>query len=115
MANTTHQVTLAVDGAHTVSVSSDDAAEMKAALAWAKATYTALVERYGGAAEQRATNDAPTDDVPNQEADAEEPPVCPDHQKPMVLVQGKRGPFWSCHERTADGRFCSYRPEKSAA
>lgn len=115
MAQTTFQVTLAIDGAHTVSVSTDDAAEMKAALDWATATYIALVERYGGAAQQSTPNVAPADQAGKQEPDAGEPPVCPYHQKPMVLVQGKRSPFWSCHERNADGRFCSYRPETSAA
>jgi len=29
----------------------------------------------------------------------------------MVKQRGKYGTFWSCHERNADGSFCSYKPE----
>jgi enoyl reductase-like protein len=41
-------------------------------------------------------------------------PICEVHQVPMVLVQGKKGPFWSCHERVGDG-WCKYRPPQKAA
>ena len=105
MANTTYQVTLSLDGAHTISVTSDEPAAMKTAVAWAKATYDALVEHDRKAATPVA-GDGKTDD----EAGADAAPICAVHQKAMVRVQGKRGPFWSCHERTEDGRFCSYRP-----
>ena len=40
-------------------------------------------------------------------------PVCAVHQKPMVLQQGNRGPFWSCHERNADRRRSAYRPPRA--
>ena|SRR5438093_137580 len=47
--------------------------------------------------------------------EAEEAHICEVHQIPMVRVEGKRGPFWSCHQRNADGRFCNlgptFRPE----
>jgi hypothetical protein len=36
--------------------------------------------------------------------------VCAVHHVPMVRMAGKHGPFWSCHERMANGSFCSYRP-----
>jgi len=39
-----------------------------------------------------------------------EAPVCQWHKVPMVEVQGKRGPFWSCHQRNRDGSFCRFRP-----
>ena len=47
MANTTYQITLAVDGRHTVTVTTDDAADTKAALTCGRALYEALVKRYG--------------------------------------------------------------------
>ena len=31
---------------------------------------------------------------------------------PMVKVNGRRGPFWSCHEKNSDGSWCSYRPKE---
>ena len=37
-------------------------------------------------------------------------PRCGVHQSPMKLMQGKRGPFYSCHERMPDGSWCNYRP-----
>lgn len=38
------------------------------------------------------------------------PPVCAVHQQPMVWMRTKKGSFWSCHLRNADGSFCQYRP-----
>ncbi len=100
MAHTTYQITLALDGRHTVSATTDDPAETKTALAWTKATYEALVSRYGSKA-------APVDTTEPAE---EEAPMCEVHQLPMHRMQGKKGPFWSCHERDESGNFCSYRP-----
>jgi hypothetical protein len=37
-------------------------------------------------------------------------PICAVHQLPMKLVHGKRGPFWSCHEKNSDGSWCRYKP-----
>ena len=108
MANTTYQVTLSLDGAHTISVTSDEPAAMKTAVAWAKATYDALVEH-----DRKASTAAAADRTTDDEAGAEVAPTCAVHHKAMVRVQGKRGPFWSCHERTEDGRFCSYRPPQA--
>jgi len=42
----------------------------------------------------------------------QEPPTCEVHQLPMVRVEGRRGAFWSCHQRMPDGSFCSYRPSR---
>lgn len=41
------------------------------------------------------------------EADA---PICAIHNKPMTMVKGRKGFFWSCHERLPDGTFCPYKP-----
>ena len=105
MANTTYQVTLSLDGVHTISVTSDEPAAMKAAVAWAKATYDALVEH-----DRKASTTTAADRKTDDEAGADAAPICAVHHKAMVRVQGKRGPFWSCHERMEDGTFCSYRP-----
>jgi hypothetical protein len=45
-------------------------------------------------------------------AEGIEPPVCAIHEIPMVLVHGRKGDFWSCHEKMEDGKtWCSYRPD----
>ena len=104
MANTTYQITLAVDGRHTVTVTTDDAADTTAALTCGRALYEALVKRYG------PPEAAPAVSPHGADAGTAEAPMCAVHEVPMVRMQGKRGPFWSCHERNEDGSFCSYRP-----
>ena len=37
-------------------------------------------------------------------------PMCAIHHVAMVWQRGRRGFFWSCHQKNADGSFCSYRP-----
>jgi hypothetical protein len=37
-------------------------------------------------------------------------PTCPVHDRPMVLMHGRRGPFWSCHQKSEDGTWCDYQP-----
>jgi hypothetical protein len=39
-----------------------------------------------------------------------EEPICGVHQVPMKLMHGKRGAFYSCHERMPDGSWCNFRP-----
>lgn len=92
-----YQVTLATDGKHSVSVRGEDPEALTEALGWVKDTY-ALISRSGRKRE------------PEKEVE-EEVPICAVHQVPMVRQNGKFGQFWSCHERNADGGFCSYRPE----
>ena len=50
--------------------------------------------------------------VVDQPAFAESPeaPICGTHHVPMTLMHGKRGEFYSCHERMPDGSWCTYRP-----
>ena len=106
MANTTYQVSLSTDGHHTVTVTGDDAKELRAVLAWAKAMHAALVAQnsIGSGAATEAEMDAPDGAAP----------VCAVHQVPLVRMTGKRGPFWSCHQKQDDGRFCTYRPPTAA-
>ena len=104
MANTTYQITLAVDGHHIVTVTTDDAADTKAALTCGRALYEALVKHYGAPESSHVVSPDAAD------AGTAEAPMCVVHEVPMVRMQGKRGPFWSCHARMDDGSFCSYRP-----
>lgn len=104
MTQTTYQVILSTSGKHTVIVSSDNVAEMKQAAGWAKATYEALVERYGLKAAPKSDKTEDTNDDPA--------PICEVHHVPMLQVQGRKGPFWSCHKKNANGSWCDWRPKK---
>ncbi len=61
---------------------------------------------------QRVIEDSALPDDSTKEA--EHVPECAVHHVPMTRVQGKYGPFWSCHARNEDGSFCSYRPAATA-
>ena len=100
MTNKTYQVILSTTGRHSVSVTSDDVNDIKAALAWAKATCDGLA--------LKQPEEQPVEDEVKGE---EEVPVCAVHDLPMTKQKGKFGFFWSCHQRNADGSFCSYRPD----
>ncbi len=39
--------------------------------------------------------------------------ICGHHRVSMHLMNGKRGQFWSCHEKNEDGSWCTYRPPKA--
>src|SRR5687767_13174238 len=94
MGQTKYQITLAADGKHSVSVISDDPESVKVGLKWAKEMYQTLAGPLG-----REPIKLP---APEEEAAGEEdPPICQVHQFAMVRVQGKKGPFWSCHQRNA--------------
>jgi len=95
-------VILSTDGKHTVIANGDDEASAKAAVAWASAVYDRLVVKYGLKKDQFKTN--------GERQGEEAAPECGVHHVPMVKVQDKRGEFWSCHQRDAEGNFCSYRP-----
>ena len=100
MANTTYQIILSTDGKHTVIVTTEDGAQAIAAREWAEVAYDHLIERYGYKGEHR----------PVSQGEAIEAPICAVHQKAMVQQQGRRGAFWSCHEKNADGSWCTYKP-----
>jgi len=90
---------MSTDGNHKVTVTIEDPGGTDAALAWAKATYAKLIR----------TNNAST--APSPE-DVDEPPICAVHQLPMARMNGRLGPFWSCHEKNLDGSWCSYKPKR---
>ena len=103
MANTSYQVFLSSDGKHTVVVSADNQVEATQGLQWAQTTYEAIVGRYGLKGQQPKTNG----EQPAPAATLEAVPECAVHLLPMVRVEGKHGPFWSCHQRNADGSGAS--------
>jgi len=102
----TYQVTLAVNGNHSVSVTAEDEAEVTAGLVWAKRVHERLSTREPTASESGAPPTPPT--AADQPPDP--PPFCGIHQVAMVWQRGRRGHFWSCHERTPDGRWCTFKP-----
>ena len=101
MPRTTYHVTLSLDGDHRVSVTSDDQAELSEGLAWAKGVVLKL-EAY---AREHA----------EEEQVEEEPPTCEVHQIAMVKVQGRKGEFWSCHEKLPGGEWCKFKLRERAA
>jgi hypothetical protein len=113
MPDAQYQITLQLDGNHSVSVPGDDPTAVKDGLAWARGIYLKLQER------AKQSPAAPTfhisETVNHQVAAPEQPPTCAIHNKPMVSVNGTKGQFWSCHEKLADQSWCPYKPPKGAA
>jgi hypothetical protein len=97
-------VNLSVEGKHSVSVQSDDPAAVTEALIWAKKTWGQLV-RLPGKGVPSLTSDESV-----RSSDDAEPPICAVHNLPMVKVQGKKGAFWSCHQKNEDQTWCTYKP-----
>lgn len=57
------------------------------------------------------THATPPADLNATAGDALKAPTCPLHSLPMTLMHDRKGkPFWSCHERATDGRWCTYKP-----
>jgi hypothetical protein len=106
-----------VDGKHSVSVQSDDPAAVTEGLLWARKTWGQLVRLPGksfptltqdgsGPTDRLAKPEGPRPDQASDEAE-DEPPVCAVHHVPMVRVNGRKGPFCSCHEKNPDSSWCS--------
>ncbi len=104
MAQTTYQVILSTDGKMTIIGTTDDQAMAKSVFGWAKATYDRVVEVYGTKADlyQKANGHG---------NGHENLPVCGVHHVQMTLVNGRKGDFWSCHEKNPDGSWCNYRAD----
>lgn len=98
MAQATYKVILSTDSKHTVIVTSDYPAAIKAAGAWAKATYEAIVERYGVKQDPRFPRRGQASDA-EPATDEEKTPICQGHGVPMVRVNGKRGRFGAAIRR----------------
>lgn len=100
-----------MDGKHSVNVQSDDPAALTEALVWAKKTWGQLVRLPGkGYQSPIETNPEPIQEEVHSSMPGDEPPICGVHNLAMVKVQGKKGPFWSCHQKNTDGNWCSYKP-----
>ena len=102
MASITYQITITSDGKPMVTVTSDDPQATRDAIPWLAQTYATLLK------DAKAVPRPGTTSVQAQQT--EEPPVCTVHQVPMARVQGRKGPFWSCHEKLPDGNWCSFKP-----
>jgi len=110
MATITYQLTLSSDGKPVVSVTSDDPQAARDAIPWLSQTYVTLLKDAKAVPKPATTLTGPP---AAPQAPSEEPivaPRCAVHQVPMVLVQGRKGPFWSCHEKMADGAWCQFKP-----
>ncbi len=90
---------MSTDGDHKVSVTIEDPGGTDAALAWAKATYAKLMR-----------NEDPANGQAVRSVPETETPECALHRLPMVRMDGRLGPFWSCHQKNLDGSWCNYRP-----
>src|SRR6185369_8748070 len=95
MASTTYTIELRTDGRHVVTISDDDPVRIQEQLAHAKGIFLKL---------QDFVRQQPAADPPGHD---EDPPVCAVHQQPMVLMHGRKGPFWSCHAKDDDGNWCA--------
>jgi hypothetical protein len=103
MATITYQVTIGTGGKPTVSVTSDDPTAARDAIPWLAQTYATLLKDA-----KAVPSPATTLTVPSGET--KESPVCQIHGKRMIRMTGRKGPFWSCHEKMADGSWCSFKP-----
>jgi hypothetical protein len=54
----------------------------------------------------------PAEESSSEEEAPEETPMCAVHDLPMVWQKGRKGYFWSCHEKKADGSWCDYKPPR---
>ena len=111
---------LSSDGKHTVHVSADTPEQLRDLVPAAKVLYREVVGEFGGKAQPvaEATQTTSNGHAPVgqridtvAQAQAAVTPQCPVHQKAMVYRNGRRGPFWSCHERKPDGRWCGITQE----
>ena len=99
----TYHVGMGPDGQPHVSVSSEDPDAAANAIPWVKATYARMMNATAAPEPEQTEADALT----------EQAPICRVHQVSMVGVNGRRGFFWSCHTKNANGSWCSYRPLRS--
>ena len=90
---------MSTDGNHKVTVTIEDPGGTDAALAWARGTYAKLMQA------EPPSNGQVTADV-----NTAKPPECAVHLLPMTRVEGRMGPFWSCHQKNIDGGWCTYKP-----
>src|SRR6266487_1863194 len=111
MSKVVYEVTLSPDGKYSVSVKSDDPLSLKDALPLAKK----IQEWVSGVDQPKAPAPETQPTAPQSALQQPQAPLCGVHSTPMTQVQGKHGPFWSCHQRHPDGSWCTYRPTRAAS
>ena len=110
MSDIKYAVSVIVDGHHVVNVESDDPIITSRVVESLGQTFRLSpthrrADEPGAPALQQAT--APLQAAePNRAA----VPICAIHHNPMKRMNGRRGEFWSCHEKMGDGSWCSYKP-----
>jgi transposase-like protein len=110
---------LSSDGKHTVHVSAETPEELAELAPKAKALYEKIIESYGNKAQmwQLAIDKEPARlknarEIPARaENSSGMAPICPMHNKPMKMRQGKYGSFWSCAVRNPNGLWCQVTKE----
>ncbi len=111
MSKVIYEVTFTDTNVYSVCVKSDDPLALKDALPLAKKLHAGLSQEPG---QQEARTPAPKQS-PLPSIDVQpQAPLCGIHSTAMTQVQGKRGPFWSCHQKNFDGSWCTYRPDRAA-
>jgi hypothetical protein len=102
MASSTYTIELRTDGRHVVTISDNDPVRIQEQLAHAKGIFLKL---------QDLARQQPAGVTSSGEGN--DPPICAIHQVPMAYMQGRKGPFWSCHAKDDDGNWCSLTREAS--
>jgi hypothetical protein len=102
--HTKYVVTITAEGKPSVGIECDDPLGAAEAVTRILQPY-AEIDRPAVARPATAAAAQPAPDRPGQE-----PPLCGVHNLPMVGMTGKRGFFWSCHQRLPDGSWCGYKP-----
>jgi hypothetical protein len=102
-----YQVSVTVSGVRKGTILADDPTTAQDAIAL-------FAQRFGAAAPAMPT---PAQQIQTAFARTTEPdrhtPICAIHQLPMNLMHGKRGTFWSCHEKNSGGSWCTFKPSVS--
>ena len=112
MSQLIYEITLFYDGKYSICVKSDDLLSLKDALPLAKKVQQELAQ---GSETQAAAPSVPQQaPLPSVESQSQAP-LCGIHATLMTQVQGKRGLFWSCHQRNLDGSWCTYRPARAGS
>ena len=105
---------LSTDGKHTVHVSAETPEELTKLVPAAKTLYQTVLSEFGSKVPSRNGAVSPGKRVDTvEQAQQAVAPRCPTHNEAMVYRKGRRGPFWSCPVREADGKWCGHTQEVS--
>src|SRR4051794_28110883 len=91
-------------GNRSVAIESDNPTIAQEAISWLRQRFSEV---------HRPATPSPVQQIQAAFAPSEplqQTPVCAIHHQPMKMMHGKRGTFWSCHEKNSDGSWCSYKP-----